>query len=159
MANKSLWLKNNLLYKVLNTMKYRCYNEKSTKYKYYGEKGITICDEWLNDFKSFEQWAISNGYKKGLSIDRINPNGNYEPNNCRWATIIEQNKNRSLPVNNTSGYRGVSFDKSRKKWVARVSINNTPKTIGRFEDKIDAAKAYNDYVIENNLGNILNNIA
>ena len=82
------------LYKIWRCMKQRCYYSKNISYRYYGERGIKICDEWLNDFEPFYNWAITNGYKEGLSIDRINVDGNYEPSNCRWATAKEQANNR-----------------------------------------------------------------
>lgn len=88
------------LYKVLRDMKTRCYNENSPDYKHYGAKGIQICEEWLNDFNAFEKWAFENGYNENApklqcTIDRINNNGNYEPANCRWVTIAEQNRNKT----------------------------------------------------------------
>lgn len=85
---------NTKLYKVWHNIKNRCYNKNNKRYKDYGGRGITICDEWLNDFMSFYNWAMNNGYKEGLSIDRINNDGNYEPNNCRWVTNKVQNNNK-----------------------------------------------------------------
>lgn len=82
------------LYDVYCTMKKRCYNKHNHKYYDYGDRGIKICDEWLNNFMTFYNWAMNNGYQEGLSIDRIDVNGNYEPSNCRWATCKTQQNNR-----------------------------------------------------------------
>ena len=75
-------------------MKTRCNNPKYECFSSYGGRGIKVCDEWLNDFQTFHDWAMSNGYKEGLTIDRIDVNGNYEPSNCRWATVADQNRNK-----------------------------------------------------------------
>lgn len=75
-------------------MKQRCYNPHATQYKYYGSLGVTVCEEWRESFIKFYEWAKENGYRQGLTIDRINPYGNYEPANCRWATYTEQNRNK-----------------------------------------------------------------
>ena len=77
------------IYSIWVTMKGRCTNEKHKRFHRYGGRGITICDEWLNDFKSFYDWSIVNGYKEGLSIDRIDNDGNYEPSNCQWITVSD----------------------------------------------------------------------
>lgn len=79
-------------------MKSRCYNKKSINYKYYGGRGIRICDEWLESFDNFYQWAIVNGYSNELTIDRIDSNKDYAPDNCRWSTKKEQSYNRSMSV-------------------------------------------------------------
>lgn len=83
------------LYRIYYDMKTRCYNSKRKTYKYYGGKGIKICDEWLNDFLKFYDWSINNGYKNNLTIDRIDVNKDYEPNNCRWIIMKEQFHNRT----------------------------------------------------------------
>ena len=85
------------LYWILNNMKNRCYKSKHPEYHNYGGRGITICDEWLdkeNGFMNFYNWSMKNGYEEGLTIDRIDVNGNYEPSNCRWVDIKIQNINR-----------------------------------------------------------------
>lgn len=75
-------------------MKERCYNKNTKCYKNYGGRGIKVCNEWLNDFTEFYNWSINNGYKEGLTIDRIDVNKNYEPSNCRFVTQKEQQNNR-----------------------------------------------------------------
>ena len=81
------------LYRVWKGMRERCYKEKTSSYPMYGGRGISVCEEWKNNYDSFYKWAMENGYKDGLSIDRKNTNGNYEPSNCRWATPKEQARN------------------------------------------------------------------
>lgn len=93
--NQTNGLWNTRIYNIWRNMKGRCYNPKSYKnYKHYGGRGIKVCDEWLNDFKSFYNWSITHGYRDDLTIDRIDVNGNYEPSNCRWITMQEQNRNK-----------------------------------------------------------------
>ena len=72
----------------------RCYREKDIHYNAYGKRGIVVCDEWRNDKKTFIQWALTNGYSDNLTIDRIDVNGIYEPSNCRWIPMSEQDKNK-----------------------------------------------------------------
>lgn len=79
---------------IWRNMNYRCYNKKSKSYKYYGERGVTVCEEWKT-VNPFVEWAINNGYDDNLEIDRINPYGNYEPSNCRWITMVEQQNNKT----------------------------------------------------------------
>lgn len=85
------------LYRILGAMKTRCYNTKFKEYSAYGGRGITVCKEWLdkeNGIANFCKWAIKNGYRDGLEIDRINNDGNYEPSNCRWVSAKQNSRNR-----------------------------------------------------------------
>ena len=112
-------LMNTKLYAVWRSMKQRCFDENSSSYFRYGGRGITVCDEWKDDFQAFYDWSMANGYREGLSIDRIDVNGNYEPGNCRWATMKKQANNRT---NNTIvEYNGVS--KTLSEWAEFYNIS------------------------------------
>lgn len=94
-------LSDSRIYRIWQNMKRRCYNSNYKYYSYYGKKGVTMCDEWKNNFESFYEWSMSAGYSDKLTIDRINSNGNYEPDNCRWITRKEQQNNISSNLNFT----------------------------------------------------------
>ena len=83
------------LYSIWENMKSRCYNKNVPKYETYGKKGVRVCKEWKDSYDDFHDWAISHGYNSSLSLDRINPDGNYEPSNCRWANNTEQANNKT----------------------------------------------------------------
>lgn len=130
----------------------RCYRSNVKYYYNYGGRGITVCEEWKNNFKSFYDWSIANGYDDGLTIDRIDNDGNYEPSNCRWVTRTVQSRNtRKLFSSNTSGYRGAIFMKKNKKWCSKITINDKSVHIGVFNSAQEAGIAYDKYVIDNNL--------
>lgn len=87
------------LYKIWCEMKARCLTPGNTSFKRYGERGIKICKEWANDYLCFKAWAMENGYNENLSIDRVNNDGDYTPDNCRWATPkIQANNRRSTRI-------------------------------------------------------------
>lgn len=139
---------NHPLYRVWQDMKERCYNKNDTSYENYGERNITICNEWKNGFKAFIEWALPL-WKKGLLIDRINNNGNYKPSNCRFVTCKESNFNKKLlQKNNTSEYRGVTYRKEVKRWQAQIMVNGKSKYLGLFNFAKKAALAYNNAVPE-----------
>jgi len=92
-----------LLYRVWKGMIERCYYINHKSYKDYGGRGIIVCYEWKENFKSFENWSLKNGYEKGLTLYRIDNNGNYEPSNCRWITRKEQNLNKRNTIYITIG--------------------------------------------------------
>ena len=129
----------------------RCYKPNSKAYKNYGGRGITVCDEWL-DVKNFIIWAESTHPNiEGYSLDRINGNGNYEPDNCRWADRVTQNTNQRKRSTNTSGYVGVCWHKRRSKWFAQISVNCKHIGIGTFLTLEEAVQARDNYIIENKL--------
>ena len=92
--NTTHGLRKTRLYHVWANMKDRCLNPNTPSYSYYGGRGITICDEWRDDFQAFYDWAMANGHRDDLSIDRIDNDKGYNPDNCRWATHSEQMHNR-----------------------------------------------------------------
>lgn len=98
------------LYRIWLNMHNRCYNKKHDAFKWYGKKGVSICKEW-HDFLPFREWALANGYKETLSIDRINSSGNYEPSNCQWVTQKEQMNNVSS--NKILEFQGVQYTQAQ----------------------------------------------
>lgn len=117
----------------------RCTNPNSKAYQYYGGRGITISERWNN----FENFLADMGEKLSPkhSIERIDVNGNYEPNNCKWATAEEQSINKRLYENNTSGHKGVSKRKKTGKWKSYIRVKGKLITLGEYEDIQDAINA------------------
>ena len=154
--HKTHGLRNTRLYNVWSKIKDRCYNKNNQAYKLYGERGIKMCEEWINNFESFYDWAMSNEYndtakKYECTIDRIDNNGNYCPENCRWVGASIQQRNKRIQKNNNSGYRGIYFSKTENKYCAQIGFNKKQITIGRFDSIKQALEARNDFIKENNL--------
>lgn len=102
----------------------RCYREKSANYSFYGGRGIKVCDEWHN-IKAFGEWAERNGYMPGLSLDRIDANKDYSPDNCRWVTAYEQANNRRNTLYLTkNGETHTVSEWSKITGIKRSTINN-----------------------------------
>lgn len=107
------------IYNAWRSMKKRCYLKTNHNYKHYGERGIKVCDEWLNDPQAFYNWSMNNGYKDNLTIDRIDVNGNYEPNNCRWVDIKTQANNKRN--NKSITYNGMT--KTMSEWASYLNLD------------------------------------
>lgn len=134
------------IYSAWRSMKKRCYLQTAPNYKHYGARGIIVCQDWL-DPDNFYKWAMDNGYQEGLSIDRINVDGNYEPNNCRWVDMkVQQNNkrnnklitydNKTMTMHEWSDYLNIDYVllKSRllNGWSFERAISTKNRSIGKF---------------------------
>ena len=125
------------LFRIWQYMRKRCYNKNDSNYERYGGRGITVCEEWNKDFAAFRDWAMANGYREDLSLDRIDNNGPYCPENCRWATAKQQGNNRRSTHLIT--YNGETH--SIKEWaeitgIAKSTIGNRLKAGATPEDAL-----------------------
>lgn len=145
-------LSSHKLYSVWESIIQRTNNPNNPAYKYYGARNITICEEWRNSFKSFYDWAIANGYKTGLTIDRSNNDLGYSPDNCRWENMTIQLQNtRNLHSHNKSGYRNIYWHSGNKKWAVCFSIKNKHKHIGVYSTIEEAIFVRNKFILDNNM--------
>lgn len=126
------------LYRIWCGMKQRCYNPNNERYIHYGNKGISICSEWLENYDNFYNWAINNGYSEKLSIDRIDNNSNYEPSNCRWTNAKNQATNRT--TTNFITYNNQTL--SISEWSCKLGINRYTLD-SRIERGWSIEKAFN----------------
>jgi len=127
-------------YKIWEGIKKRCKHKEQHRYKNYAGRGIKICDEWKNNFIAFLKY-VGPRPSKEHSIDRIDVNGNYEPGNVRWADKFTQARNTRKQKNNTSGIRGVSYEKGKNRYRAYISFESKRIFLGTFKNLDDAVKA------------------
>lgn len=132
---------NTKIYNVWSNMKRRCQNKKSEKFKIYGERGIKVWDEWKNDFLTFYKWSIENGYKEGLTIDRIDTNGNYEPSNCRWVDMKTQQNNRRN--NHLVTYKNETHTIAEWAEIKKINYHTLLDRINRYQWSTEKAFTYN----------------
>lgn len=136
------------LHSVWCNMKRRCNNPNNPAFRYYGGAGVTVCREWSDSFAVFQDWAESNGYSDSLEIDRKNPAGNYEPDNCRWVNHSQQVRNRrKLSTTATSRFKGVYWCANLAKWRVQVCCDGRWYSGGGFVSETDAAKKYDEMAI------------
>lgn len=134
------------LYSTWQGMRQRCLDKNSSHYKYYGAKGITICDEWLNDYTKFYKWAIENGASKEFTIDRIDVNGNYEPSNCRWVDAITQANNKTQ--NRIIEYNGEKLTLAQWSRKTKIKEGTIRMRIDKYGYTIDEALGFKPHTIK-----------
>ena len=149
LSGKKHGLRHHRFYSTWASMKQRCYNMKSKGYINYGGRGIGVCEEWL-DAENFIKWAEEN-HINGCTLDRIDNDKGYSPENCRWADATTQVINRRKPKSNTSGFVAVYWQEHKKSWRVRLSINKKRISLGCYKNIEDAVKARDDYIIKYNL--------
>ena len=143
---------NTRLYHAWVHMNGRCYNKNDKKFPIYGKRGITVCDEWKDDFLKFYNWSLENGYTEKSTIDRIDNDKGYCEENCRWTTSHVQSSNRRRPSNNKTGYVGVYYEpKNKRKFRAGIRKYKKFITIGFYFTPKEAVQARNEYIKQNNL--------
>jgi hypothetical protein len=145
------------LHNIWKNMKARCYNKHNPSYKDYGAKGVVICEEWLNNYSNFKAWADSHNYSDKLSIDRIDPAGNYEPSNCRWANNSTQTANQRPRIKSNGLCTGIH--PHNRKFKVMITVEGEINYLGLFDTLEEAVTTRNTFIINNSLPHTIVNIA
>jgi hypothetical protein len=151
-------LSKHILYDRYIGMIARCYDVNHKAYKNYGGRGIAVCNRWMMRIENFIE-DMYPSYEDGLSLDRIDGDKGYDKENCRWATRELQARNtRLLSSRNTSGYRGIFWNTQKNKWTSKIGIDKKQKYLGSYDTQLEAAMAYDKYVIDNKLEHTINGV-
>lgn len=137
------------LYIIWRGMRVRCYKKWSKNYKNYGDRGITVCDSWEEDFINFYNDMLL-GYKEGLQLDRVDNDKGYYKENCRWVTNQQNQTNKGSKIGSTSKYKGVCWYRGGNRWLAQIYKDGKHYHLGTFKCEHEAAKAYNTKALELN---------
>ena len=146
-------LSSDSVYRMWAEIKKRCYNKKYKRYADYGGRGIKMLESWRYDFNQFYNYimGLPNAGRTGLTIDRENNDVGYFPNNLRWVDNHIQSTNKRKYKNNTSGYTGVSYETSAKRWRSRIQVRGEPVDLGNHKTPQIALSHRNNYIISNQL--------
>lgn len=165
--NSVIW-KNRIIGNIFKGMKGRCYNQNNKDYKYYGAKGIHICDKWLNNPKLFEEWSLQNGYENNLTIDRIDSDKDYCPENCRWVTLEENTINKpttNIIIVDGEAHTGREWarifglgEQLINKYIRKYGLDKTIEFICKYRENPTLIpknkQSYYDLYMNNNMINI-----
>lgn len=140
-------IKNHRILHTFVQMKKRCNDENSKDFRFYGARGIKVCDEWMKDPKRFEEWALSNGYEDSLTIDRIDPRKGYCPENCRWISSEDNSRYKSTTITMTVN----SQEKTGRQWAQFIGVGQNTINAYRRTYGMEKTEEFIEYVLSNGL--------